>query len=185
MSPPLNPNGPHLSPSRGTGFASCDGTIGPFAHLCGHGRFDFTLLFEQCFLALLPSILFILVASIRLSQLWRAKPVTVPSSIIYLKLVSYSPAFAACWPLPSTYVLLTFEIKNKGSMRCSRRPADHPARQMGPDRRHCARCELVNWRMRRRVCRDHGSYALDAPGTKTLCHSVDCNHSIPPRVYAL
>ncbi len=70
------------------GFASCDGLIGPFAYVCRHGRFDLTLLFEDYFLALLPSAVFILVAFARISQLWGAKPKTIPSSFVYLKLVS-------------------------------------------------------------------------------------------------
>lgn len=70
------------------GFARCDGSLGPFANICRSGRFDFTLLFEEYFLALLPSVVFIIVSLIRLNQLWGSKPKTFPSSIIFLKLVS-------------------------------------------------------------------------------------------------
>ncbi|XWX00244.1 hypothetical protein V2A60_008264 [Cordyceps javanica] len=67
-------------------FASCDDTAGPLAISCRHGRLDFTLLFEQTALAIVPSGLFILGAIVSLFHLWGRKPQVYSTPIYYLKL---------------------------------------------------------------------------------------------------
>lgn len=75
-------------------FASCDDGWGPFAIGCKHGRFDFTLLFQQVFLTIVPSALFILGALVGICQLWAAKPVVKTTPRYYVKMVSETPSRA-------------------------------------------------------------------------------------------
>ena len=48
-----------------TSCARIDDTLGPYAHSC-HGGFDFTLLFEESVLSILPLVLLLLIAPFRL-----------------------------------------------------------------------------------------------------------------------
>lgn len=71
---------------RRLGFASCDGSFGPFAS-CADGRFDFTFLFEQSILSIIPSAVLLLITPLRVWQLAGRKPKVSASFAIYLKLV--------------------------------------------------------------------------------------------------
>ena len=67
-----------------------DDSFGPTISVCRRG-FDFTLLFEQSFLSVVPSSLFILISIVRLQILW-AKPQKVGGvSLQQLKLVRSLP----------------------------------------------------------------------------------------------
>ncbi|PYH96909.1 hypothetical protein BO71DRAFT_427549 [Aspergillus ellipticus CBS 707.79] len=64
-----------------------DSTFGPQVADC-RGRFDFTLLFEECFLSIVPSALVLLALPFRYRQLWRTRlPKVTKSSIYWAKLV--------------------------------------------------------------------------------------------------
>ena len=70
--------------------ASCkqvDDTFGPYAGNC-RGGFDFTLLFEDSILSILPLALLLLVAPFRISYLFRRAIKVDPSSWLASKLVS-------------------------------------------------------------------------------------------------
>lgn len=149
--------------------SGCDGTMAPH---CDHSPFDFALLVGQC----LVSFVFLAVASIRLRQLWRAKPVTLPSPVIYLKLVS---------PCPCTFCCYSDTDNHQGHLSRSLRSANPPPRPMDSHRRRFPLGQLVYWFRCHHARRHRGSYAVDTPGTKTLHHSVDYHNGIPPRIYAL
>ena len=74
-----------------TGPASCpptaDDVFGPVISGCRQ-NFDFTLLFEQSILSLLPATLLLLVAPLRLLQLYKASVKTRSASVGQIKLVS-------------------------------------------------------------------------------------------------
>lgn len=65
-----------------------DNTFGPTTKELCRGGFDFTLLFEQSFLSLVPSILLILALPFRLVRLLHTDIKTVPSYLYKCKLVS-------------------------------------------------------------------------------------------------
>ncbi|KEY65241.1 hypothetical protein S7711_08779 [Stachybotrys chartarum IBT 7711] len=71
------------------------------------GVFDFTILFEQSILSLLPTALFILVAPIRINTLISRPNTVVSGSLLWLKLATISFYFSlqatllALWALPS------------------------------------------------------------------------------------
>ena len=70
--------------------ASCkhvDDTFGPYAGNC-RGGFDFTLLFEESILSILPLALLLLIAPFRISYLFRRTIKVDPSSWLASKLVS-------------------------------------------------------------------------------------------------
>lgn len=71
-------------------FASCDGDIGPSAFSCRHGRFGFTLTFEQLFLSILPSTIFLTASLIQIGLLLGRKPKVATTLVQYTKLVSKS-----------------------------------------------------------------------------------------------
>ena len=72
-----------LSPSQ---CADKDNSFGPYAGAC-RGGFDFTLLFEETILFILPLVSFLLIAPFRLSYLARKQVKVVPSLLLYVKLV--------------------------------------------------------------------------------------------------
>lgn len=64
-----------------------DDTFGPYAGSC-RGGFDFTLLFEETILTILPIALLLLVALIRLPYLFKRQTKVVWSYLLPLKMVS-------------------------------------------------------------------------------------------------
>lgn len=52
------------------------------------GLFDFTILFEQSILSLLPTCIFILLVPLRISVLWKHEKATKPGILLWSKLVS-------------------------------------------------------------------------------------------------
>lgn len=63
-----------------------DDAFGPIVHGC-RGNFDFTLLFEQAFLSIAPSSLFIVLAAIRLAYLRRQPTIIGGNRFQMLKIV--------------------------------------------------------------------------------------------------
>lgn len=53
------------------------------------GLFDFTILFEQSILSLLPTGVFLLVVPLRLFVLWNHKRVTKSGAALWLKMVKF------------------------------------------------------------------------------------------------
>jgi ATP-binding cassette, subfamily C (CFTR/MRP), member 1 len=66
-----------------------DDTFGPVVDDCVR-TFDFTLLFEESILAILPSALLLLAAPVRLFSLCKRRNVVGGSALLLAKLVSYS-----------------------------------------------------------------------------------------------
>lgn len=62
------------------------------------GLFDFTILFEQSILSLLPTCIFILLVPLRVSVLWKHERVTKDGLLLWSKLVSESLS----WSMPLT-----------------------------------------------------------------------------------
>lgn len=73
-----------------TGIASADDQFGPFFHIRGRQDFDFTLLFEDVILSVLPSALFLLVAPIRIWSLWKEHRKVATSQLRNVKVVCAS-----------------------------------------------------------------------------------------------
>lgn len=66
---------------------SVDGTFGPYAGPHCRGGFDFTLLFSEIFLSIVPLSLLISVVPFRAFYLWRKKTKVTRSKLLYIKLV--------------------------------------------------------------------------------------------------
>jgi hypothetical protein len=73
------------------GSDDADARFGP--HLAG--EFDFTLLFEQSILSILPSSLFIIAAAYRVATLYRKGIQVRAGHSLWLKLVTYSSLFVS------------------------------------------------------------------------------------------
>lgn len=65
-----------------------DDTFGPWAGPVCRGGFDFTLLFEESILSILPQCIFLLILPIRIGQLMKEDVKVVPSLLRWLKVVS-------------------------------------------------------------------------------------------------
>ena len=70
-----------------TSCADIDNTFGPHAGYC-RGGFDFTLLFEEGILTLLPVAIFLIAAPARIYYLLGKQSKVIGSSLLILKLVS-------------------------------------------------------------------------------------------------
>jgi len=80
-----------LDPGTAPCLPTADDVFGPVVSGCRQD-FDFTLLFEQSILTLVPAALLLLVAPLRLLQLYKANAKTRPALVGQIKLVS-------CWKL--------------------------------------------------------------------------------------
>ncbi|KAF1951521.1 hypothetical protein CC80DRAFT_553172 [Byssothecium circinans] len=69
---------------------SVDNTFGPYAGEGCRGGFDFTLLFEESVLSIIPIALVILIAPLRIASLWRKRTKVSRSIILPIKLISWS-----------------------------------------------------------------------------------------------
>ncbi len=72
-------------------MASCqivDNTFGPYAGVGCRGGFDFTLLFEDSILSILPLCLTLVAAAPRIFSLWGRQQKVAKSFILPVKLVS-------------------------------------------------------------------------------------------------
>lgn len=67
---------------------SDDNSFGPFIKVPGRVTFDFTLLFEETILSILPSALLLFLIPPRILQLWRAPRKVTASYLQTVKLVS-------------------------------------------------------------------------------------------------
>jgi ATP-binding cassette subfamily C (CFTR/MRP) protein 1 len=76
-----------LDPGTASCLPTADDVFGPVVSGCRQ-NFDFTLLFEQSILTLVPAALLLLVAPLRLLQLYKASVKTRPASVGQIKLVS-------------------------------------------------------------------------------------------------
>ncbi|EXV01691.1 ABC transporter [Metarhizium robertsii] len=76
----------HQHAFRRLGFASCDGSFGPFAADCPGGRFDFTLLFELVVFEIVPSVILLMVVPFRIFRLVGQRPKVSASFGLYLKM---------------------------------------------------------------------------------------------------
>ena len=72
--------------SRNLSCVQIDNTFGPYAEYC-RGYFDFTLLFEETILTILPLGLLLLVAPFRIAYLFKRQRKVNESPLIHLKLV--------------------------------------------------------------------------------------------------
>lgn len=66
--------------------SAADNVFGPVVASC-RNEFDFTLLFEQTILGLVPALFFLLFGPIRLRSLYKARSKTMPAATGYMKLV--------------------------------------------------------------------------------------------------
>lgn len=65
-----------------------DDTFGPFLHDNGKQVFDFTLLFEDSIMSVLPSAILIAIVPLRIVQLWRKSHKVTASHLQTVKMVS-------------------------------------------------------------------------------------------------
>lgn len=70
-----------------TGYSN-DNSFGPFLKTPGRQTFDFTLLFEETILSILPSALLLLLIPSRIGRLWRTPRKVTGSYLQSTKLVS-------------------------------------------------------------------------------------------------
>ncbi|OCL10209.1 hypothetical protein AOQ84DRAFT_3965, partial [Glonium stellatum] len=75
--------------SRSLTCATIDDSFGPYAQEC-RGGFDFTLLFEETILSILPLSILLLVAPFRISYLLRKRTKVIRSSLLPLKLATFA-----------------------------------------------------------------------------------------------
>lgn len=91
-----------------------DDTFGPWAGSDCRGSFDFTLLFEEAFLSILPLALILSVSPFRILYLWRKQTKLRKSKLLFLKIVSLNYTYPQvhidlCVQIAWT-VLLVFDI---------------------------------------------------------------------------
>ena len=67
-----------------------DNSFGPVVESSCRGGFDLTLLFEQIFLSIVPSALFMAMLPFRLASLYKVGRVAYPGRLCYIKLVRRS-----------------------------------------------------------------------------------------------
>lgn len=67
--------------------ALVDDTFGPYAGEHCRGGFDFTLLFEEVFLSIVPIALLLGIAPFRIVYLWRKQTKVSKSLLLFVKLV--------------------------------------------------------------------------------------------------
>lgn len=84
--------------------ASVDNTFGPWAGPDVRGGFDFTLLFEESILSLLPIIIVLLVAPFRIFYLFKKENKLSTSKLLFTKLVCYYP------PYNAMFLVLTYSV---------------------------------------------------------------------------
>ena len=75
-----------------------DNSFGPFIDFPGKVTFDFTLLFEETILSILPSALFLLLVPPRILRLWWTPRKVTGSYLQTIKIVGfpYFPSVAGC-----------------------------------------------------------------------------------------
>jgi hypothetical protein len=78
-----------LDPGTASYLPTADDVFGPVVSSCRQ-NFDFTSLFEQSTLTLVPAVLLLLMAPLRLPQLYKASVKTRPASVGEVKLVFLS-----------------------------------------------------------------------------------------------
>jgi ATP-binding cassette subfamily C (CFTR/MRP) protein 1 len=66
-----------------------DNSFGPFIEFPGRVTFDFTLLFEETILSILPSALFLLLIPSRILRLWKTPRKVTGSYLQTVKIVSF------------------------------------------------------------------------------------------------
>jgi hypothetical protein len=69
-----------------------ENNFGPAVTDC-RDNFDFTLLFEECFLSIVPSILLLLALPFRYRHLWKKRTKDVAQSPVYWAKAVCSPSF--------------------------------------------------------------------------------------------
>lgn len=78
--------------ANGTTYLHCspsaDAAFGPAVEGC-RNNFDFTLTFEQYFFSVVPSILFLIIASLRVEFLRKKKNLVHGKSLRFIKLVRF------------------------------------------------------------------------------------------------
>ena len=84
-----------------------DNTFGPFVDIPGRDSFDFTLLFEETILSIIPSALLLLLIPLRIIRLWKSPRKVTGSYLQTAKIVN----IPSCINLYFKRLLLT----NKGS----------------------------------------------------------------------
>lgn len=96
-----------MASSRQPSCDAADNSFGPAVPSDCRGGFDFTLLFEQAILSILPCALFLLVAWLRLARIWKSPSVVAPRGALYLAKLLAAAAYAALqlaalvlWSLP-------------------------------------------------------------------------------------
>jgi ATP-binding cassette, subfamily C (CFTR/MRP), member 1 len=67
-----------------------DSAFGPIVALACRNGFDFTLVFEQSILTLLPSVVYLVVCLPRIRYLWIENAKSLPNHALLWKLVSHS-----------------------------------------------------------------------------------------------
>jgi ATP-binding cassette subfamily C (CFTR/MRP) protein 1 len=73
-------------------ITSVNDCFGPFFELPGRQTFDFTLLFEDTILSILPSSLLLAVVPVRIAQLWQASRKVTASHLRTIKIVREEPS---------------------------------------------------------------------------------------------
>jgi hypothetical protein len=122
---------------------SVDKTFGPYAGSQCRGGFDFTLLFEESILSILPLALVLGVAPFRILYLWRKQTKVATSGLLYMKLVRI--------PSLSLYKF-TCSHFCPVRMECTRHLRFGPSHPMGPPQITTQSCRDPLCRAKLRWC---------------------------------
>jgi ATP-binding cassette subfamily C (CFTR/MRP) protein 1 len=68
-----------------------DNSFGPFLGVSGTTTFDFTLLFEETILTILPAALLLLLIPLRVLRLWKTPRKITSSNLRTVKIVTFLP----------------------------------------------------------------------------------------------
>jgi ATP-binding cassette subfamily C (CFTR/MRP) protein 1 len=78
--------------ANSTGYAD-DNSFGPFLELPGKATFDFTLLFEETILIIVPSVILLLLIPLRTLRLWKSPRKVIGGYLQTAKIVGYLNLF--------------------------------------------------------------------------------------------
>lgn len=78
--------------ANSTGYAD-DNSFGPFLELPGRATFDFTLLFEEVILSIVPSAILLFLIPLRTLRLWKSPRKVIGGYLQTTKIVVY-PAYS-------------------------------------------------------------------------------------------
>lgn len=87
-----------------------DDNFGPFYKMLGKATFDFTLLFEETILSIIPSVFLLILIPPRIQHLWKSPRKVIRSHLLTSKIVSFTHLNQSSLPLTRQILTSIFNI---------------------------------------------------------------------------